>query len=175
MELTPLPLDGPKLIKLQPYQDSRGSFCNLWSHKILEELAIKPDCTTIAVAQNNETGTLRGLHYQKNPYAQSKLVFCLQGAIFDVLVDLRENQDSFGQHLSLTLDANHGLFIPKGFAHGYQTLSPNCSVLYLLTGQHQPSSETGYHYNSKALGISWPKTITKISKKDTQLPQFQAS
>ena len=112
-------------------------------------------------------GTVRGLHFQSFPSQESKFVRCIKGKIFDVIVDIRKESKTFGKWQSIILDSKkkNMVFIPSGFAHGFQTLFPDCEILYLLTDYHQPELECGYHYNSKDLNINWISLTFAYNKK----------
>ena len=117
---------------------------------------------------------LRGLHYQKDKFAQSKLISVISGKILDIAVDIRKDSTTYGRYFSQILSSeNHqSIFIPKGFAHGFQTLEPNCEILYFHTQFHTPKAEGGYRYNSPELDIAWPLEVTQVSEKDKNLDIF---
>lgn len=117
-------------------------------------------------------GTLRGMHYQMEPYAEAKLVRCLHGAIVDVIVDIREDSPTYLKHemFELTDQNRHQLYVPPGFAHSFQTLADNVEVSYLVSAPYNPESERGLRYNDEKLGIHWPETVTTISDKDAAWP-----
>ena len=114
------------------------------------------------------------MHFQKSPFQEDKVVRCISGEVFDVIVDIRANSKTFGQWRSLILSSKkmNAIYIPKGFAHGYQTLSNNCQILYFHTEFYKKESENGFSYNSPFLNIKWPLKITNISKKDSKLKDF---
>ena len=120
-------------------------------------------------------GALRGLHLQFAPKMEDKIVRCLRGRIHDVIVDLRDASPTKGQWHSVVLDAEQQnmLYVPKGFAHGFQTLEPDCQILYLHTEFHSPAKEGGYRYDSPALGITWPLDVTELSERDRNLPVWE--
>ena len=124
---------------------------------------------------SRSSGTLRGLLFQAPPAAQGKLVRCGRGAIFDVIVDLRKHSKTFGKWKSVILDSKmmNMVFVPSGFAHGFQTLAPDCEILYLHTDYHNQELECGYNYNSQNLKINWPLEVTQISERDRNLKFFQ--
>ena len=115
------------------------------------------------------------MHFQSFPSQESKFVRCIKGEIFDVIVDIRKDSKTFGKWQSIILDSKtqNMVFIPSGFAHGFQTLLPDCEILYLHTDYHEPELECGFHYNSKDLKINWPLDVTQISDRDKKLEIFQ--
>lgn len=168
-DVTDTPLADLKVVERQCFGDSRGFFSRLFCAEELEAIGwIKP------IAQINHTytqkkGTVRGMHYQRPPYAEMKLVTCLRGEVFDVGVDLRSGSPTFlqwaGVHLSA---ANHrALLIPEGFAHGFQTLTDDVEMLYCHSAAYVPSSEEGINPQDARLAIAWPLLITELSQRDT--------
>jgi dTDP-4-dehydrorhamnose 3,5-epimerase len=163
-----------KIVERQQLGDSRGFFSRLFC---TDELAAagwhKP------IAQINQTftqkqGTIRGMHFQRTPYAEMKLVTCLRGSIWDVAVDLRAGSSTFLRwHAEELSAANHrALLIPEGFAHGFQTLSGDCELLYLHSRAHIPSAEAGLNPKDSMISVKWPLAITELSDKDAQLPML---
>lgn len=167
-------IDDLKIVERQQLGDSRGFLARLFC---VEELAAagwhKP------IIQINQTltqkqGTIRGMHFQRPPYAEMKLVTCLRGAIWDVAVDLRAGSPTFLQwHAEELSAANHlALLIPEGFAHGFQTLCDDCELLYLHSKAHTPKAEAGLNPKDPMLTITWPLTITELSTRDAQHPML---
>lgn len=165
--------EGLLIIEPKIFADSRGYFFESYNKKVLREAGINID-----FVQDNQSrsqkGTLRGLHFQKNPHAQTKLVAVLDGAIQDVVVDLRREQPTFGKHFSidLTSEKRAQLLVPKGFAHGFLVLSERADVLYKCDDYYHPETEGGIIYNDPTLGIEW-KTVGQtviVSTKDSALP-----
>ena len=167
-------LPGVYLMPLAEYADSRGSFSPAWVRSALESAGLDTRVEQINLARNAESGTLRGLHFQIGPYAETKIIQVLEGAIFDVLVDLRRASPTFGHRLSVRLDASNrtALYVPKGLAHGYQTLAPDTTVLYTVSAPYAPSHQGGVRWNDPQLGIEWPLEPTWISDRDRGLPLF---
>ena len=128
------------------------------------ELGVAADFVQDNEAGSARAGTIRGLHFQKPPHAQAKLVRVLRGAIFDVAVDIRAGSPTFGQHVGAELSADNWrqLLVPAGFAHGFVTLTDNCAVLYKVTADYAPQSEGGLAWNDPALGIDWPLPASEI-------------
>jgi dTDP-4-dehydrorhamnose 3,5-epimerase len=151
------------------FSDSRGKFVTPWEGKP----AFSPH--SLNFSHNLEAGTMRGLHYQEEPFAQGKLVHCVAGRAFDVVVDLRKNSSSYLQWQSFELDAQTSctLQIPAGFAHGFLTLEPATIICYLIEGDYNSAMSRGIRWNDPALGIKWPMREPKvISEKDRSLPDL---
>jgi len=161
-------IQGLTLIELTPFKDARGEFARLFCENEFKEYNLDTSFVQINKSINYEKGTLRGLHYQVPPFAETKVVTCLQGSMFDVVVDLRKNSTSFLKSYSVELSANNNkmLYIPKGFAHGFQILEENTIVMYFHSNFYSPDSERGIMFNDKLIDISWPLAPTRISKKD---------
>lgn len=167
-----LAIPDVKLITPRRFSDDRGYFVETWSRKLL----------AVDFCQDNQSlslhaGTIRGLHFQMAPFAQAKLVSVLKGRIFDVAVDLRKASPSFGQHVTVELDASTGnqLFVPQGFAHGFCTLEPNTLVHYKVDAHYAPDADAGIYWADEALGITWPvdKAHAHLSPKDANLPRLK--
>lgn len=171
--LHPTAIKGVVIVERHPRGDARGTLARLY----------QPDAIPLAaIAQINHTttrqaGTIRGLHFQRMPHLEAKLVSCLSGRILDVAVDLRQGSPTFGQHVAAELSAeNHrALLIPEGCAHGFQTLEPDCHLLYLHSAPHAPDAEGGIHHASPALGIAWPLPPVSVSERDAALPMLDAA
>ena len=171
-------LEIPDVILIEPlvYDDDRGYFNETYKQNELDEFLGR----SINFCQENETkssyGVLRGLHYQLNPHAQTKLVRVTQGAVLDVVVDLRKDSPNFGKHLSVELseDNKRQLLIPAGFAHGFVVLKDNTKFLYRVDNYYKPESERGIAFNDPELGIDWKlsQNDLKLSIKDSNLPLF---
>ena len=167
-------LPGLKLVRRKPLEDARGSLVRLFCADAFRAFGFAP-----AIAQINQTltrrrGTVRGLHFERPPHAEIKLVSCLRGSIFDVAVDLREGSPTFLQWQGVVLsEANQtGLLIPAGFAHGLQALEADCELLYLHSEPHHPEAEGGLHPRDPALAIAWPLEITDLSDRDRSHPML---
>lgn len=174
MEFKTYPIEG--LIEFIPrvFRDDRGWFMETYSDKMFEPFGIKP-----TFVQDNQSvskrGVLRGLHFQKPPYAQGKLVRVTSGRALDVAVDLRKDSPTYGQHVSCVLDAeqNNLFYIPEGFAHGFVALEENTTFLYKCTNFYHQASEGGILWNDPALGIDWGIAEPLVSPKDEVLPLLQ--
>lgn len=173
MIFTPAPLAGAFLIDLEPFSDERGWFARFYDKKEFgEKIGHSKDWVQLNHSVSNTTGTLRGMHFQFPPFREIKMVRCITGAIYDVIVDLRESSPTFLQTFGTELSArnNRMLYIPEGFAHGFQALEPNCALLYHHTEYYTPGSEGGFRYNDPAFAIKWPLPVTVMSERDTRHP-----
>lgn len=177
MIFTPTKLAGAKIVELKELRDERGFFARAWCQKEFQEEGLSANVVQSNVSYNHHKGTLRGMHYQVSPYEESKLVRCTQGAIYDVVIDLRRGSPTFAQWVGVELTAtNHRmLFVPEGFAHGFITLADNSEVTYQVTQFYHPGSERGARYNDPTFGIEWPTAIQVISEKDNSWPDYVAA
>jgi dTDP-4-dehydrorhamnose 3,5-epimerase len=177
MEVVPLPLQGAAEIRSQPARDERGWFARLFCQRELAELNGGRPIQQINSSFTAKRGALRGLHFQHPPHAEDKVVRCLAGRVFDVMLDMRRGSPTFARWHAVVLDAAemNMIYIPKGFAHGFQTLEDNCQILYLHTAFHAPEAEGGVRYDSPSLGIEWPIAVTELSQRDQHLPVFDPS
>lgn len=172
MKFRPTALNDAWLIELDVHSDRRGMFARTMC---ADEFAKHGLCTTF-VQQNlsisKHRGTIRGMHLQRPPYEEVKLVRCVKGAILDVIVDLRPTSTSFLRHEAFELSESnrYELYVPAAFAHGFQTLTDDVEVTYLMSASYVASSATGIRYNDPQLGIRWPLTVTAISEKDETWP-----
>lgn len=172
MKIHKTPLEGVVLLEPDIFRDERGYFMESFSERKLKSL----DIDFMGVQDNHclseKTGTLRGLHYQLNPAAQTKIVRVSSGVIFDVAVDIREGSPTFGQWMGTTLSAENKmqLFVPKGFAHGYITLAPNTEVQYKVDEFYSPEHERSIVWNDPDIGIDWPLQNPILAEKDLNAP-----
>jgi dTDP-4-dehydrorhamnose 3,5-epimerase len=165
-------LPGVFLVDLESANDNRGFFARGWCKKEFADHGLTAEINQVNVSQNHLAGTLRGLHMQTEPYGEAKLVRCISGSIFDVAVDMRESSPTYLQWSGHELSAENrrALFIPEGFAHGYQTLADDTEVFYLVSEFYAPGAEAGYRYNDPRIGIEWPADVIVISEKDAGWP-----
>lgn len=168
----PLSLTGLYLIELQPHKDQRGSLARVFCKQELQPILGSRDIQQINQSKTTTKGTLRGLHFQYPPQAEAKIIGCLQGRIFDVAVDLRAGSKTFLHWSSQVLEADDWslLFIPEGFAHGFQSLEDNSELLYLHTSAYSPEYEGSIHHKDPCLAIPWPLPVSHVSDKDQQIP-----
>ena len=177
LALHPLALHGLYRVERTDLRDPRGTFGRLFCADTLRAAGwIKP-VAQINLSRTARRATVRGLHFQRAPYREMKLVSCLRGAIWDVAVDLRAASPSFGRWHAEMLTADNGaaLLIPEGFAHGFQACSDDVEVLYCHSAGHAPNSEGGIHPTDPHLGISWPLPIGELSARDAGLPAFEVA
>ncbi|SHE14259.1 dTDP-4-dehydrorhamnose 3,5-epimerase [Chlamydia abortus] len=172
MNITPLKLEGAFIIEPQVHRDSRGFFMESYNERKLRELGIQHNFVQDNHSLSVDPGVIRGLHYQLNPKAQTKLVRVTAGAVYDVVVDIRRGSPTFGQWIGVILSAhNHRqLLVPKGFAHGFCTLVPNTEVQYKVDEYYSPECDRGILWNDPELGIDWPVTNPVLSEKDKGHP-----
>jgi dTDP-4-dehydrorhamnose 3,5-epimerase len=156
------------ILDIERREDSRGFFARVFCQQEFAEHGLKPVIAQANVAFNRFKGTMRGMHFQFPPSAESKLVRCTRGAILDVIVDLRPESPTYLQHISveLTADNHRALYVPERFAHGYQVLQDNTETSYQVGEFYSPGDEGGLLYNDRRLGIDWPLPVTEISPKD---------
>lgn len=159
-------LNGPRLIPIHNHFDSRGSFSKLFEANLFESSTSKD--ISVSVSKNSFSGTVRGIHIQLPPFSESKLITCLSGAIFDVIVDLRDSSPTFKSWSRIELASTNlqQLYVPEGFAHGYQTLENDTHLLYVITGKHSVTHSRRINYQDLALAIQWPLGVTEISEAD---------
>jgi dTDP-4-dehydrorhamnose 3,5-epimerase len=172
MNFLPTKFENAWLIEPDRHEDERGFFARTWCQREFEERGLNPDLVQCSVSFNRKRGTLRGMHFQAAPHEEAKLVRCTQGIIFDVIVDVRTQSSTFGEWQSFELSsANHrSLYIPGGFAHGFQTLAPDSEILYQMSEFFHPESTCGFHHADRRTEISWPLSVEAISPKDRLLP-----
>lgn len=174
MKFTETELKGAFLVDLEFHQDHRGGFARSFCAREFSLHGLKPTVAQCNISFNYHKGTLRGMHYQLSPAAESKLVRCTRGAIYDVIIDLRQDSPSFKSHIGLELNAyeRSALYVPEMFAHGYQTLTDDTEVFYQVGEFYSPGYERGIRYDDPAFGINWPLPVSVISEKDAGWPFF---
>lgn len=164
MRFLDTPLAGAFVLELQRREDERGFFARYWCEQEAARQGIHVCWVQMNLSWNARQGTLRGLHFQIKPHDEAKLVRCSRGAIFDVIVDLRQGSPTLGRWFAVTLSAaaQNLLYIPAGFAHGFQTLSDDVEVVYHMSRPHHPGSARGIRWDDPDLGIPWPKCARRI-------------
>lgn len=174
MEVQDTPLAGVRVLKPRRFGDHRGFFCETWNAKTFEATGIDASFVQDNQSLSSDVGTLRGLHFQRPPYAQAKLVRCGRGRLRDVVVDIRVGSDTFGQSFSLEMSANGGeqLFVPVGFLHGFVTLEPDTEILYKCTAFYSAEHDGAVRWNDPALAIDWGlgNETPVLSDKDAAAP-----
>ena len=168
-------LQGNYLIDLHPKEDERGFFARYFCKKEFSELGLQTDWVQINNIFSAKLGTLRGLHYQRPPHSEAKLVRCVKGSIWDVVVDLRQNSKTFGNWFGVKLSAENRtmMYAPKGFAHGFISLEFNTEILYLASEYYDSAYEGALIWNDDELKIDWPINPEVISDKDKQADNFK--
>lgn len=167
-------LKGAYLVEIEKIGDERGFFGRAWCQREFEELGLKTDIKQINTSVSADKGTLRGLHYQADPFQEVKLVRCVQGRVFDVMVDLRPESPTFMQWDGYELSAENGrmLYVPERFATGFLTLEDHCAIYYTTTEFYAPEACRGIRFNDPAVGVEWPVEIVTISDVDKDRPDL---
>jgi dTDP-4-dehydrorhamnose 3,5-epimerase len=165
-------LAGAYRIEMETIADERGAFARRFCADEFRALGLETDFVQRSISFNARAGTLRGMHYQMPPHLETKIVRCTRGAVFDVMVDLREGSPTYGQWHGEELTADNRLmfYIPKGFAHGFQSLVDNSEVDYEITPAYVPGGAAGFRFNDPKLAIDWPRTDKIMSDRDKALP-----
>jgi dTDP-4-dehydrorhamnose 3,5-epimerase len=175
--ITPLAIPEVLLITPKRHGDARGWFTETWSKKAMEAAGLELDFVQDNQAFNAKAGTVRGLHFQQAPHAQAKLIRSIQGVILDVAVDVREGSATYGQWVSAKLSGEGGeqLLVPRGFAHGYCTLTDDCMIAYKVDGQYAPQTEGAMLWNDPDIGIDWgfADSDVTLSDKDRVAPRLK--
>jgi dTDP-4-dehydrorhamnose 3,5-epimerase len=167
-------LKGSFLVDLQKLEDSRGFFARTWCKRECEKYGINFKPVQCNISYNKSRGTLRGMHFQSTPHEEAKLVSCIKGEIFDVIVDLRPGSPTFLQHITavLTAEDHRMIYIPTGFAHGFQTLQNDTEVFYQMSEFYAPEYAQGVRWNDPVFGIQWPDDARLISDRDQGYQDF---
>lgn len=170
-----LPLAGAYLIEIEPHRDERGFFARTFCTDEFYAVGLDPHVSQTSVSYNRQRGTLRGLHLQRAPHEEDRLVRCTSGAIFDVLVDVRAGSPTRGRWHAVTLTAaeRNQLWVPRGFAHGFLTLEDDVEVSYQMSVPFEPGSSAGYRYDDPTFAIAWPFPPEVVSQRDRELPWFE--
>ena len=174
MLFTELKLPGAFIIDVERLEDDRGFFGRIWCKQEFKEHGLNTSLVQANASYNKFNGTLRGMHFQKKPFQETKLVRCTKGAIYDVIVDIRPQSQTFKQWIGVELneDNRRMLYVPEGFAHGYLTLQDETEVYYMITEYYTKASEGGILWNEPEIGIEWPQKPKIISDKDLIHPPF---
>jgi len=175
-EFTPTPLAGLVVIHRRPIEDDRGSFCRFFCSDEFREAGLKKPIVQVNHTVTRKKGAVRGLHFQYPPHAETKIISCLKGEVFDVAVDIRKGSPTFLRWHSevLSADNHNSLLVPEGFAHGFQALTGECELLYLHTESYHPEVEGALNVADPALGITWPLALTDISGRDCSHPYIDS-
>jgi dTDP-4-dehydrorhamnose 3,5-epimerase len=174
MRFEPLPIDGAALVRIEPNRDARGFFARAFCVDEFSAAGLPTQLVQASVSYNERAATVRGMHFQWPPSQEGKLVRCIRGRLYDVLLDLRPRSPTYLQHLAVTLDEdNHdAVFIPPGIAHGFQTLLPRTEIWYQMTDSYAPELAAGVRWNDPAFAIRWPMPESVISERDAGYPDF---
>ena len=174
MKFLPTKLPGIWIVDLEKHEDERGYFARSWCRSEFEKNGLNPNLVQCSVSFNHKKGTLRGMHHQIAPHEETKLVRCTRGAIYDVAVDLRRNSPTCKQWTAAELTSENGraLYIPEGFAHGFQTLADDTEVFYQMSDFYHPESARGIRWNDPALKIAWPFPDPILSARDKNYVDF---
>ncbi|MEW9613884.1 dTDP-4-dehydrorhamnose 3,5-epimerase [Shinella sp. S4-D37] len=172
MQFTRTDLEGVWLIECSPIADERGSFARTFCFDEMERHGLESRYVQHSLSRSRQKHTLRGLHFQSEPHGEGKLVSCLAGAIWDVAVDLRPQSKNYLRWTAAELSAEnmHQLYIPKGFAHGFLSLTEDAAVGYLISTRYEPAASRGVRYDDPKIGITWPAEPAAISEKDRSWP-----
>ena len=167
-------LKGSYIIELEKLEDERGFFTRIWDKKIFQDKGLDSDLVQMSFSFTKKRGTLRGMHFQKKPFEETKLVRCTRGKIFDVIIDLRPESNTYKKWIGVELKSDDlkMLYIPEGFAHGFQTLEDDTEVFYQMSNWFSPEHVRGIRWNDKEFDIKWPIKCSIISKKDTTYEDF---
>lgn len=168
-------IQGVYIVDLELLKDDRGFFARAFCAQEFEERGLKAAIAQCNMSFNHKKGTLRGMHFQIPPATETKLIRCTQGAVYDVIVDLRKDSPTYLSHVGVELSADNrrALYVPEMFAHGYQTLTDNAEVIYQVTEFYTPGYERGLRHSDPKLAIDWPLPVTTISNKDANWPLLE--
>jgi dTDP-4-dehydrorhamnose 3,5-epimerase len=175
MIFTEIKLRGAYLIDLDKHEDERGFFARSWCVDEFEEHGLNPHLVQCNISFNKKRGTLRGMHYQAAPYEEAKLVRCTMGALYDVIIDLRSNSPTYKEWFSVELTAQNrrALYVPEGFAHGFQTLVDDTEVFYQMSEFFHPECARGVRWNDPKFKVVWMMDTIVISEADSSYPDFK--
>ena len=168
------PLSGAYVIDLERREDDRGFFARTWCRREFEEMGLNTNLVQCSISYSARRGTLRGMHWQVSPHEEAKLVRCVRGRIWDVVIDLRPESPTYTQHFGVELAAATGrsLYIPEGMAHGFVTLVDHTEVFYQMSHQYEPAAARGLRWNDPSFGIAWPVAEPILHERDATFPDF---
>ncbi len=175
MIFTKTNLEGVFIIEPEKNEDERGFFARVWDQEIFEERKLNPKMVQCNISFNKKRGTIRGMHYQISPYEEAKLVRCTKGSVFEVMIDLRPKSNSFKNWMSVELSSENYkmIYVPEGFALGFQTLEDDTELHYQMSQKYMPEYARGIRWDDEIFKISWPLKPTVISKKDSSYNAFK--
>lgn len=168
LKITPTPLKSSYVFGFEPFCDDRGRFTRVYCQQELEAVGHNRSFVQVNISLTNKKGAIRGMHFQTPPKAEIKMVRCLKGSVFDVIIDLRSRSSTFLNWYGETLSADNmkTMYIPEGFAHGFQTLEEDSELLYFHSEYYSPECEAGIKYDDPLVGITWPLPVAEISDRD---------
>jgi dTDP-4-dehydrorhamnose 3,5-epimerase len=174
MIFTPTPLKGSYIIQLQPVRDSRGWFTRTFCKNEFREIGHNKEWVQMNQSYTAMKGSVRGMHYQEPPHGEVKMVRCIRGKVYDVIIDIRKGSSTFLQWFGVELSETgmNMIYIPEGFAHGFQTLTDDCELVYHHSAYYTPGAEKGIKYNDRMVGISWPLEAAEVSERDNAHPSL---
>ncbi|MFT3679339.1 MAG: dTDP-4-dehydrorhamnose 3,5-epimerase [Ferruginibacter sp.] len=177
MTFTETTLKGSFIVSLKPFSDERGWFARTYCKNEFAAIGHDKEWLQMNHSFTNEKGTVRGMHFQYPPFSEIKMVRCIAGAVMDVVVDIRKDSPTFLQHVSVELSAvnKQMIYIPEGFAHGFQTLQENTELIYHHSAFYQPGVEGGLRYNDPVLNIQWSLPVVNVSERDNNHPLLDAN
>lgn len=167
-------LGGAYVVEPEPLGDERGFFARTWCRQEFTERELNPELVQCNISFNHKKGTLRGMHYQAAPREEAKLVKCIRGAIYDVIVDLRSGSSTFGAYVGVVLSAENRrmLYVPEKFAHGFITLEDNTEIFYQMSEFYSPECAKGFRWNDPFFHIEWPMNVAVVSERDRNYPNW---
>ncbi len=168
-------LKGAFIVDIEPIEDARGFFARSWCQEEFKRHALNPRLEQCNISFNKKNGTLRGMHFQLSPHQEAKLVRCTKGNIYDVIIDMRLESETFREWIGIELSADNRrmLYVPEGFAHGYQTMEDDSEIFYQVSESYHPESERGVRWDDPLIGIAWPMAQPLISDKDRSWPRLE--
>lgn len=175
MLFTETKIKGAYILEAERIVDERGFFARTWAQDEFVAHGLNPDLAQCNASYNHHKGTVRGMHWQEPPHAETKLVRCTQGGIYDAIVDIRADSPTYRQWVGVELTAENrrALYIPEGCAHGFQTLEDATEVFYMITEYYAPAAARGMRWNDPAINLTWPLEITVISDRDAHYPDWR--
>ncbi len=175
MQFIATKIPGAFILEAERIPDERGFFARTWARDEFIANGLNPDLAQCNVSYNHRKGTVRGIHWQVPPHAEVKLVRCTQGAIYDVIVDIRPDSPTYRQSVGVELSAENrrALYIPEGCAHGFQTLEDATEIFYMITAYYAPHAARGMRWNDSAIDVVWPHEVTVISERDANYPDWR--
>jgi len=167
-------LSGAYIIEIEKEEDNRGFFARMFDKNEFSKIGLDSEFVQSSISHNKKKGTIRGMHYQTESYEENKIVKCTKGSIFDIIIDLRSNSKTLKKWFSIELNENNHkmLYVPKGFAHGFQTLEDDSEVFYQISQYYNSEHSMGIRWDDKTFQINWPLEISTISEKDKNFENY---